>query len=704
LSTSNRINTKTFTFCNQEITLETGKIARQAMGSVLATMGNLQILATVVAEKEAKEKRDFFPLSVHYVEKSYATGRIPGGFNKREGKPSDQETLISRLIDRPLRPLFPKGFMNEVQVILTVISADKNTPPDVLAMIAASAALSISGIPFNGPIGAARVGLTEQQGYILNPTYEQLQESELDMVVAGSKSSVLMVESDAQELTEDEMLGAILFAHKEYSAAIDAINEFAAAVNTPLLTWEPPVTDLPTVEFVKEKYSKGIEEAYCIKSKVDRNQKLNILRKEASSISLPEDSELKTEEIPQIFSNLEKAIVRHSIISGNNRIDGRDTTTVRDISSESGLLKKTHGSALFTRGETQALVVTTLGNSRDRQTIDSIFGESKENFMLHYNFPPYSVGECGRFGGFPGRREVGHGTLAKRSLKAVMPSLEEFPYSIRVVSEITESNGSSSMASVCGATLALLDAGVPLSEPVAGIAMGLIKEDKNVKVLTDILGDEDHLGDMDFKVAGTKNGVTALQMDMKISEIDEQIMETALEQARRARLYILDKMKGSITNTTGELSANAPMTKSFTVSQDKIRDIIGKGGSNIRSICEQTGANIEISDDGVVKVFGATKAICEEACDTIYGYIEEVEIGKTYMGTVSKVADFGAFVRVLPGQDGLLHISQVADHRIDNVHDYLYEGQILEVIVASLDNRGRIKLNLKQPFAAKNKK
>jgi polyribonucleotide nucleotidyltransferase len=594
--------------------------------------------------------------------------------------------------------------MNEVQVILTVISADKNTPPDVLAMIAASAALSISGIPFNGPIGAARVGLTEQQGYILNPTYEQLQESELDMVVAGSKNSVLMVESDAQELTEDEMLGAILFAHKEYSVVIDAINEFAAAVNTPLLTWQPPVTDLSTIEFIKEKYSKDIEEAYCIKSKADRNQKLNTLRKEASSISLPEDSELKIEEIPKIFSDLEKEIVRHSIISGNNRIDGRDTTTVRDISSESGLLKKTHGSALFTRGETQALVITTLGNSRDRQTIDSIFGESKENFMLHYNFPPYSVGECGRFGGFPGRREVGHGTLAKRALKAVMPSLEEFPYSIRVVSEITESNGSSSMASVCGATLALLDAGVPLSEPVAGIAMGLIKEDKIVKVLTDILGDEDHLGDMDFKVAGTKNGVTALQMDMKISEIDEQIMETALEQARRARLYILEKMKGSITNVTGKLSANAPMTKSFAVSQDKIRDIIGKGGSNIRSICEQTGANIEISDDGVVKVFGATKDICEEACNIIYGYIEEVEIGKTYMGTVSKVADFGAFVRVLPGQDGLLHISQVADHRIDNVHDYLYEGQILEVIVASLDNRGRIKLNLKQPFSVKNKK
>jgi polyribonucleotide nucleotidyltransferase len=674
------------------------------MGSVLATMGNLQILATVVAEKEAKESRDFFPLSVHYIEKSYATGRIPGGFNKREGKPSDQETLISRLIDRPLRPLFPKGFMNEVQVILTVISADKNTPPDVLAMIAASAALSISGIPFNGPIGAARVGLTEQQGYILNPTYEQLQESELDMVVAGSKNSVLMVESDAQELTEDEMLGAILFAHKEYSIAIDAINEFAAAVNTPILAWQPPVTDLPTVEFIKEKYSKDIEEAYRIKSKSDRNQKLNTLRKEASSISLPEDSELKVEEISKIFNDLEKEIVRHSIISGNNRIDGRDTTTVRDISSESGLLKKTHGSALFTRGETQALVITTLGNSRDRQTIDSIFGESKENFMLHYNFPPYSVGECGRFGGFPGRREIGHGTLAKRALKAVLPSLEEFPYSIRVVSEITESNGSSSMASVCGATLALLDAGVPLSEPVAGIAMGLIKEDDSVKVLTDILGDEDHLGDMDFKVAGTKNGVTALQMDMKISEIDEQIMETALEQARRARLYILEKMQGSITNTTGELSANAPMTKSFTVSQDKIRDIIGKGGSNIRSICEQTGANIEISDDGVVKIFGATKAICEEACNTIYGYIEEEEIGKTYMETVSKVADFGAFVRVLPGQDGLLHISQVADHRIDNVHDYLYEGQILEVIVASLDNRGRIKLNLKQPFAAKNKK
>lgn len=702
MNTDNRIITKKFTFGDQEITLETGKIARQATGSVLGTMGDLQILGTVVAEKEAKEDRGFFPLSVSYQEKSYATGRIPGGFNKREGKPSDQETLISRLIDRPIRPLFPKGFLNEVQVILTVISADKNTPPDVLAMLVASAALSISGIPFNGPVGVARVGLKEEHGYILNPSYETLKESELDMVVAGSKDSVLMVESDAQELTEDEMLGAILFAHKEYSVAINAINEFAESVNKPALAWQEPVKDAATVQFIKEKYSKDIQEAYSIRSKSERNDRLKTLRKEASSI-LPEDSQLKTEEIPAIFSSLEKEIVRQSIISGNKRIDGRDTTTVRNISAESGLLKKTHGSALFTRGETQALVVTTLGNNRDRQTIDSIFGETKENFMLHYNFPPYSVGECGRFGGIPGRREIGHGTLAKRALKAVMPSTEEFPYSIRVVSEITESNGSSSMASVCGATLALLDAGVPLSEPVAGIAMGLIKEGNDVKVLTDILGDEDHLGDMDFKVAGTKNGITALQMDMKISAIDENIMDTALEQARRARLYILDKMTKSITNITGELSANAPMTKSFVVSQDKIRDIIGKGGSNIRSICEQTGASIEIDDDGVVKVFGATKAICEDACNVIYGYIEEVEIGKTYMGTVIKVADFGAFVKILPGQDGLLHISQIADHRVENVHDYLHEGQILEVVITSLDNRGRIKLNLKQPFTAKNK-
>ncbi|WP_422447434.1 MULTISPECIES: polyribonucleotide nucleotidyltransferase [unclassified Endozoicomonas] len=688
--------TKTFQFGEHTVTLETGRVARQATGAVLATMGELQVLATVVGAKSARDGQDFFPLSVHYQEKVYAAGKIPGGFLKREGKASEKETLTSRLIDRPIRPLFPKGFMNEVQVIITVMSVDKKNDPDILGMIATSAALAISGIPFAGPVGAARVGFTEDDGYLLNPSFEQMKKSELDMVVAGTSDAVLMVESEAQELTEDEMLGAVLFAQQEYQAVIAAIKEFAAEAGKPTWDWQPEPEKTAVKEAVAAGFEQKIREAYGITIKQERSNKLAELRAEAEAELVGEDEgKFSADDVQTYFSKLEKSVVRGNIINGQPRIDGRDTKTVRPITVEVGVLKKTHGSALFTRGETQAIVTTTLGTARDAQFVDALEGESRDPFMLHYNFPPYSVGEAGRMGP-PGRREIGHGRLARRGIQAVLPGEEEFPYTIRVVSEITESNGSSSMASVCGSSLALMDAGVPLKAPVAGIAMGLVKEGEQFAVLTDILGDEDHLGDMDFKVAGTAHGVTALQMDIKIAGITEEIMDIALDQALHARLHILAEMNKVIARSRSELSPNAPMTMTLKIDQDKIRDVIGKGGATIRSICEDTGASVDIADDGTVKIYGETREACQAAYDRVYGVTAEAEIGKIYNGTVTRIVEFGAFVNILPGQDGLVHISQIADHRVENVADYVKMGQKLEVVVMDLDNRGRIKLSMKE--------
>ena len=692
--------TKTFQLGDQTVTLETGRIARQASGAVLATMGENQVLATVVGAKAARAGQDFFPLSVHYQEKVYSAGRIPGGYLKREGKASEKETLTSRLIDRPIRPLFPKGFMNEVQVIITVMSVDKQNDPDMLGMLATSAALAISGIPFAGPIGASRVGFTEDEGYILNPTFEKLKESELDMVVAGTDEAVLMVESEALELTEDEMLGAVLFAHQEYQTAIAAIKEFAAEATKPAWDWKPEEENVVVKEAVAA-FEGKMREAYETTVKQERNDKLSALRGESEAELVgDEEGKFAAEDVSKAISKLEKSVVRGNIINGMPRIDGRDTKTVRPIAVEAGLLKKTHGSALFTRGETQAIVTTTLGTARDAQFIDSLEGESRDPFMLHYNFPPYSVGEAGRMGP-PGRREIGHGRLARRGIQAVLPTNEEFPYTIRVVSEITESNGSSSMASVCGSSLALMDAGVPLKAPVAGIAMGLVKEGEKFAVLTDILGDEDHLGDMDFKVAGTAEGITALQMDIKIAGITEEIMDIALEQAMAARLHILGEMNKVLGESRSELSPNAPMTMSLKIDQDKIRDVIGKGGATIRSICEDTGASVDIEDDGTVKIYAETREACQAAYDRVFGITAEAEIGKIYEGTVTRIVEFGAFVNILPGQDGLVHISQIADERVENVSDYLQMNQKLEVVVLDLDNRGRIKLSIKEVARAK---
>lgn len=687
---------KSFRFGDQTVTLETGRVARQASGAVLASMGELQVLATVVGAKSARPGQDFFPLSVHYQEKVYAAGKIPGGFLKREGKASEKETLTSRLIDRPIRPLFPKGFMNEVQVIITVMSVDKKNDPDMLGMIATSAALAISGIPFAGPVGAARVGFTEEDGYILNPSFEQLKKSELDMVVAGTSNAVLMVESEAQELTEDEMLGAVLFAQQEYQCVVRAIQEFAAEVGKPAWDWQPEAENTAVKDAVAAGFEQKIRDAYAVTIKQDRTNTLSALRAEAEAELVgEEDGKFSSDDVQAYFSKLEKSVVRGNIIDGRPRIDGRDTKTVRPINVEVGLLKKTHGSALFTRGETQAIVTTTLGTARDAQFIDALEGESRDPFMLHYNFPPFSVGECGRMGP-PGRREIGHGRLARRGIQAVLPTDEEFPYTIRVVSEITESNGSSSMASVCGSSLALMDAGVPLKAPVAGIAMGLVKEGERFAVLTDILGDEDHLGDMDFKVAGTARGVTALQMDIKIAGITEEIMDIALNQALQARLHILAEMNKVIATSRSELSPNAPMTMTVKIDQDKIRDVIGKGGATIRSICEDTGASVDIADDGTVKIYAETREACQAAYDRVYGVTAEAEIGKIYEGVVTRIVEFGAFVNILPGQDGLVHISQIADHRVENVADYVKMGQKLEVVVMDLDNRGRIKLSMKE--------
>ncbi|AVE35677.1 polyribonucleotide nucleotidyltransferase [Pseudomonas aeruginosa] len=692
--------TKQFQFGQSTVTLETGRIARQATGAVLVTMDDVSVLVTVVGAKSPAEGRDFFPLSVHYQEKTYAAGRIPGGFFKREGRPSEKETLTSRLIDRPIRPLFPEGFMNEVQVVCTVVSTNKKSDPDIAAMIGTSAALAISGIPFAGPIGAARVGFHPEIGYILNPTYEQLQSSSLDMVVAGTEDAVLMVESEADELTEDQMLGAVLFAHDEFQAVIRAVKELAAEAGKPAWDWKAPAENTVLVNAIKAELGEAISQAYTITIKQDRYNRLGELRDQAVALFAgEEEGKFPASEVKDVFGLLEYRTVRENIVNGKPRIDGRDTRTVRPLRIEVGVLGKTHGSALFTRGETQALVVATLGTARDAQLLDTLEGERKDAFMLHYNFPPFSVGECGRMGS-PGRREIGHGRLARRGVAAMLPTQDEFPYTIRVVSEITESNGSSSMASVCGASLALMDAGVPVKAPVAGIAMGLVKEGEKFAVLTDILGDEDHLGDMDFKVAGTDKGVTALQMDIKINGITEEIMEIALGQALEARLNILGQMNQVIAKPRAELSENAPTMLQMKIDSDKIRDVIGKGGATIRGICEETKASIDIEDDGSVKIYGGTKEAAEAAKLRVLAITAEAEIGKIYVGKVERIVDFGAFVNILPGKDGLVHISQISDKRIDKVTDVLQEGQEVKVLVLDVDNRGRIKLSIKDVAAA----
>ena len=696
MSTKPVANTKTFQFGNDTVTLETGRIARQADGAVLATIGKTQVLATVVAAKSTKPGQDFFPLSVHYQEKMYAAGRIPGGYLKREARPSEKETLTSRLIDRPIRPLFPEGFMNEVQVILTVMSSEKDVDPDICAMIATSAALSVSGVPFNGPIGGARVGFIEDEGYILNPKYSQLEDSLLDMVVAGTQDAVLMVESEADELTEDEMLGAVLFAHKAFQPAITAINEWVAELNVQRWDWAAAEQNTALYEAVKAETAAAIGEAYTISDKMERYGKLDEIKAAAvEKLAAAEGEEgFSKDEIAEMIGELKYEVVRQRVIDGAPRIDGRDNDTVRPLTIETGVLKSTHGSAMFTRGETQAIVATTLGSARDAQMIDFLHGTKDDPFLFHYNFPPYSVGEAGRMGS-PGRREIGHGRLARRGVQAMMPSHEEFPYTVRVVSEITESNGSSSMASVCGASLSLMDAGVPMKAPVAGIAMGLVKEGEKFAVLTDILGDEDHLGDMDFKVAGTDEGITALQMDIKIEGITEEIMEIALEKAKAARFTILEQMNAVIAEPRKELSENAPTMTSMKIASDKIRDVIGKGGATIRDITEKSGASVDINDDGEIKIFAADKASADKAKEMIEGITAEIEVGVTYTGTVSKIVDFGAFVTVLPGKDGLLHISQISEERVENVSDYLKEGQVVNVHVADVDPKGRVKLTMK---------
>jgi polyribonucleotide nucleotidyltransferase len=686
---------KEFQYGEHTVTLETGEIARQASGAVMASMGDTTVLVTVVAAKEADEGRGFFPLTVDYQEKTYAAGKIPGGFFRREGRPSENETLTSRLIDRPIRPLFPDGFLNEVQVICTVVSLDPEINPDVVAMIGTSAALAVSGVPFNGPLGAARVGYSDGQ-YILNPSRSQLETSKLDLMVAGTENAVLMVESEADCLSEEEMLGSVMFGHEQMQTVINAIRELAQEAGAERWEWQAPVKDQSAAEAVAAEAEAAITEAYQITEKMARYNRLSEIRSELIAKLCDEQSDNPLEEgkVREAMGSLEKRVVRGRIISGEPRIDGRDTRTVRPITVRTGVLPRTHGSALFTRGETQAMVVTTLGTSRDAQIIDALEGERKEHFLLHYNFPPYSVGETGRVGS-PKRREIGHGRLAKRGVAAVMPTVEEFPYTVRVVSEITESNGSSSMASVCGSALSMMDAGVPIKAPVAGVAMGLIKESDKFAVLTDILGDEDHLGDMDFKVAGTDYGVTALQMDIKIEGITKEIMEIALEQAKEGRLHILGEMNKVIDKPREVMSEYAPRYLTLKINPEKIRDVIGKGGATIRSITEETGASIDLSDDGTVKIASVDNAAGQEARRRIEQLTADVEVGKTYEGRVAKLMDFGAFVTVLPGKDGLVHISQISEERVEKVSDKLSEGDIVKVKVLEIDKQGRIRLSMK---------
>lgn len=686
---------KSFQYGKHTVTLETGRIARQATGAVMCSVDDTTVLCTVVAAKEARPGQDFFPLTVNYQEKTYAAGKIPGGFFKREGRPTEKETLTCRLIDRPIRPLFPDGFKNEVQVVLTVMSANKNVDPDIPAMIGASAALAISGVPFNGPIGAARVGYNATEGYLLNPTYSDLADSALDMVVAGTKDAVLMVESEASELPEDLMLGAVLYGHQEMQAVIQVIEELARETGKPRWDWQADPENEQVAEKLAAAVGAGIDAAYLTTNKQERSDKLAVLRASAIDSLVVEGGDISEEDVREGFKKLEKKIVRGRITRGEPRIDGRDSKTVRPIAVEVGLLPSVHGSALFTRGETQAIVASTLGSLRDAQRIEALAGSKEDSFMLHYNFPPYSVGEAGRMGG-TSRRETGHGRLARRGIAAVLPDQETFPYTIRVVSEITESNGSSSMASVCGSSLSLMDAGVPIKAPVAGIAMGLVKEADGFAVLTDILGDEDHLGDMDFKVAGTAAGITALQMDIKIEGITEEIMEIALTQALQARLHILGEMNKVIDHSRAEVADTAPRYKTLKIDPDKIRDVIGKGGATIRALTEETGATIDISDDGSIRIYSDDRDGLDQAVFRIEEITAEAEVGRIYDGKVARIVDFGAFVTIMPGTDGLVHISQIAEERVEKVTDYLSEGQDIKVKVLDVDARGRIKLSMKE--------
>jgi len=686
---------KEFQYGEHTVKLETGEIARQATGAVMCSMGDTSVFVTAVVMKDSEEGRDFFPLTVNYQERTYAAGKIPGGFFRREAGASEKETLTCRLIDRPLRPLFPKGFTNEAQVVATVVSLDPDIDAEIPALIGAAAAVSLSGAPFNGPLGAARVGYKDGE-YLLNPSMSALKESDLDLVVAGTKDAVLMVESEANLLSEEVMLGAVMFGHEQLQVAITAIAELKAEVGNPDWEWTPPEVDTSLADAVAAAAGDRFNEAYQISEKMVRYDALNEIRGDiAEKLSKQAEEKCWTvADVVDAVGKLEKKIVRGRIIDGQPRIDGRDVSTVRPISVRTGVLARTHGSALFTRGETQAMVVTTLGTTRDAQIIDAIEGKHEDNFMLHYNFPPYCVGETG-FVGRPKRREIGHGRLAKRGVAAVMPDVEDFPYTVRVVSEITESNGSSSMASVCGSSLSMMDAGVPLKAPVAGVAMGLIKEGDDFAVLTDILGDEDHLGDMDFKVAGSKEGITALQMDIKITGITKDIMEKALEQANAGRIFILDEMAKVISAPNEEMSDFAPRYTTFKINPDKIRDVIGKGGATIRALTEETGANIEIDDSGLVKIASADNAAAQEARRRIEQITADVEVGVIYEGKVAKLMDFGAFVTILPGKDGLVHISQISEERVEKVSDKLSEGDVIKVKVLEVDKQGRIRLSMK---------
>ncbi|HLR78548.1 MAG TPA: polyribonucleotide nucleotidyltransferase [Burkholderiaceae bacterium] len=690
--------TKSFQYGPHTVTLETGEIARQASGAVLVTVDDTVVLATVVGNKTARPGQDFFPLTVDYVERTYAAGRIPGGFFKREGKPSEKETLTSRLIDRPLRPLFPEGFYNEVQVILHAMSVNPEVDPDVAGMIGASAALAISGIPFNGPIGAARVGYIDGE-YVLNPTATQLQDSKLDLVVAGTEAAVLMVESEASELDEDIMLGGVMFGHEQMQVVINAIHDLVAEAGKPEWDWQPPAKNEELESAVRELAVDGLRAAYQIRSKQERSQKIAEVV-ERTQAALAEQAQANGQDAPDtvlvedILFSLQADIVRQQILNGEPRIDGRDTRTVRPIDIRLGVLPRAHGSALFTRGETQALVVATLGTKQDEQIIDSVMGEYRDRFMMHYNFPPFSTGETGRFG-FTKRREIGHGRLARRALTPLLPEPEDFQYTVRVVAEITESNGSSSMASVCGGSLAMMDAGVPIKTHVAGVAMGLIKEGGKFAVLTDILGDEDHLGDMDFKVAGTKNGITALQMDIKIQGITREIMEVALAQAREGRMHILGKMEQALEGSRTELSEFAPRMLTVKINPDKIRDVIGKGGATIRALTEETGTQIDIADDGMITIASADLDMAREAERRIKELTADVEVGQEYEGPVLRLLDFGAIVQVLPGRDGLLHISEIANYRINDINDVLKVGQNVRIKVIDADDKGRLRLSMK---------
>ena len=683
---------KEFQFGDQKVTLETGEIARQADGAVMIDVNGTSLLVTVVAKKQASDG-DFFPLTVNYQEKAYAAGKIPGGFFKREGRPSEQETLTSRLIDRPIRPLFPEGYTNEVQIVATVVSLNPDVNPEIPSLLGASAALAISGLPFNGPLGAATVGYKDGE-YLLNPAPAALKESQLELVVAGTADAVLMVESEAAGLSEEVMLGAVLFGHQHMQVAINAINEFAQAAGKAAVDWVAPTVDLELKQLVVAETQADIKAAYQIAEKLVRQDRLSAIRSAAVE-KIAASGEYSEGSIRTIIEHLESDIVRNAILDEGKRIDGRDVSSIRPITVRTGVLPRTHGSALFTRGETQALVVATLGTQRDAQIIDALTGEYKEPFMLHYNFPPYSVGEVG-FVGSPKRREIGHGRLAKRGVTAVLPNMDEFPYTIRVVSEITESNGSSSMASVCGSSLALMDAGVPISAPVAGIAMGLIKEGDRFAVLSDIMGDEDHLGDMDFKVAGSEHGITALQMDIKINGITAEIMKTALEQAKQGRLHILGEMNKALSTTREHMSDFAPRIITFKIDPSKIREVIGKGGTTIRNITEQTGASVDLTDDGIVKIASVDKAAGEEARRMIEEITAEVEVGKVYEGKVVRLMDFGAFVTILPGKDGLVHISQISDEHVDKVSDRLNEGDVVRVKVLEIDRQGRVRLSIKE--------